>query len=113
MEPPEGDKGGHFKFSPEPKTVIEAKSELLPIILSVVAGRVVSLSDFHRKSAELATQWLCSEDKGMTVAGYLFAVLECDGNCRVTYAAFQRMVQELWRKAGRSTGIVTAESNRN
>ncbi|MEG8183654.1 hypothetical protein [Nocardia terpenica] len=96
-----------------PKTVIAAKSELLPVILAVAAGPVVSLADLHRKSAELATQWLCSEDKGMTVAGYFFAVLECDGNCKVTYAAFQRMVQDLWRETGRRTGIVTAESNRN
>ncbi|MFF0494745.1 hypothetical protein ACFYTQ_37495 [Nocardia sp. NPDC004068] len=113
MEPPADNSGGKFRFNPEPKTLIEAKSELLPLILIISAGPVASLPDLHYESAALATRWLCGEDKAMTVAGYFFAVLECDGNCEVTYAAFQRMVQDFWREAGRSTEIINAETRRN
>ncbi|WP_280330772.1 hypothetical protein [Nocardia wallacei] len=112
MEPAD-EKGGQFRFNPEPKTVIEAKSELLPTILLVAAGPVVVLPDLHRKSAELATQWLCCDNTAMTVAGYYFAVLECDGNCHATYTAFQSMIQESWLNAGRPIGIVTAETYGN
>jgi hypothetical protein len=106
MEPPEDDKGGSFKFNPEPRTLVEAKSVVLPIILLIDIGPVVSLADMCYKNAKLATKWLCGDEPMLMVGGYLFAVLECDGDCAATYAAFQRMIQEMWRNERRETTIV-------
>jgi hypothetical protein len=106
MEPPEDDKGGSFKFNPEPRTLVAAKSAVLPIILLIDIGPVVSLADMCYRNAKLATEWLCGDGPALKVAGYLFAVLECAGDCEVTYGRFQHTIQEMWRNEGRETTIV-------
>ncbi|WP_216897120.1 hypothetical protein [Nocardia alni] len=103
MEPPEIERDEPVLFGPHRPTMIQAKSDLLPVIFMVASGPTAPMADQHTTNAKLATQWLCGDNMTMTVEGYHFAVLECDGSCQGTYTGFQRAVHDLRRMNNRDT----------
>ncbi|WP_280247435.1 MULTISPECIES: hypothetical protein [Nocardia] len=107
IEPPNGSAGGNFQFHPDPRTRMEAKSAVLPIILLIDIGPIISLADLCQRNASLATKWLCGTDSAIEVGGYTFAVLECEtGGCERSFAAFQRMVADMWSERGRHVTVI-------
>ncbi|WP_280186809.1 MULTISPECIES: hypothetical protein [Nocardia] len=114
IEPPNGNAGGNFQFNPEPRTRVEAKSAVLPLILLIDIGPIISLADLCQRNASLATEWLCGTGSTIEVGGYMFAVLECEsGDCKQSFAAFQHMVADMWSKRDRPAAVIPHDQGRD